>query len=136
MLIVKIPFHLFSDFFLFSIKIVKPKDLKIEPKPTVIKAKEKLILTCKCLNGRQPAQLLWFRGNQQIENENLIQTELDNENRLISKLIWTVASEDNEKKLSCKVRNSRFANFSLEDSLVLNVQCKYYFLKLIKFKLF
>lgn len=90
----------------------------------MIKAKEKFVLTCKCTNCKPPAQLLWFRADQQIENKNLIQTELTNENELISKLTWTASSEDNEKKIKCQVINSRFSNYSLDDSLVLNVQCK------------
>lgn len=113
---------------------MKPKNLRIEPKPTVINAKDKLILTCKCSNGKQPAQLLWFREEQQIENVNLIQTELTDDNELISKFTWTVASEDNEKRIKCRVVNSRFPNFTLEDSLKLDVHCKYFFSihKLIK----
>ena len=91
----------------------------------MIKAKEKLILTCKCSNGKQPVQLLWFREEQQIENENLIQTELTNENELISKLTWQAVADDNEKRIRCRVVSSRFSSFTLEDTLILNVHCKF-----------
>lgn len=109
----------------FSSLPVKPRDLRIESKPAVIRAKERVVLTCKCSNGRPPSQLQWFREEQLIENENLIQTELNSEtDELVSRLAWPAASEDNEKRIKCRVVNRRFPNFTMEDSLALNIQCK------------
>ena len=116
-----------------SLPTVKPKELRIEPKPAVIRAKERMVLTCRCSNGRSPAQLQWFREEQQIENENLIQTELNSEtDELVSRLAWPAASEDNEKQIKCRVVNRRFPNFTLEDSLTLNIQCECRFSLVLK----
>ena len=107
---------------------MKPKDLRIEPKPAVLRAKERTVLTCRCSNGRPPSQLQWFREEQQIENVNLIQTELNSEtDELVSRLAWSAASEDNEKRIKCRVINRRFPNFTMEDSLTLNIQCEFSF---------
>ena len=101
--------------------------LVIDRKRHLVAGKESNI-ECKC-QGSRPAPLFrWFVGTKELDTSEKIAVEHHESGEWSSSIIkYVPKAEENGKTLVCKVTNEYFPDTVLEDSHVMNVQCKFVF---------
>ena len=99
--------------------------LVIDRKRHLVAGKESNI-ECKC-QGSRPAPLFrWFVGTKELDTSEKIAVEHHESGEWSSSIIkYVPKAEENGKTLVCKVTNEYFPDTVLEDSHVMNVQCKF-----------
>ena len=105
--------------------------LVIDRKRHLVAGKESNI-ECKC-QGSRPAPLFrWFVGTKELDTSEKIAVEHHESGEWSSSIIkYVPKAEENGKTLVCKVTNEYFPDTVLEDTHVMNVQCKFAFFRVL-----
>ena len=135
----------FIEKLLFSIIItVPPLTVSIEvdnSKRPLVAGKEAKV-ECKCKGSRPTPLFRWFVGSRELDTSSK-NDKMAEEHHETAGGEWTSSiirflpkAEDNGKTILCKVTNEYFPDITKEDSLILNIHCKYlpYNYRNLKFK--
>lgn len=118
----------------FSIIItVPPLTVSIEvdnSKRPLVAGKEAKV-ECKCKGSRPTPLFRWFVGSRELDTSSK-NDKMAEEHHETAGGEWTSSiirflpkAEDNGKTILCKVTNEYFPDITKEDSLILNIHCKY-----------
>ena len=93
-------------------------------------------LECKCKGSRPTPIFRWFVGSRELDtsstNDKMAEEHHETAGEWTSSIIrFLPKAEDNGKTILCKVTNEYFPDITKEDSLILNVHCKYHYTILI-----
>ena len=111
---------------------VKPLDtLIITPnRPLVTGIRSEL--QCRSTGSRPPAQISWWKGNNRLSSSSslssnvLIRDSIINDgNTTFSTLSFIPSVDDDKQVISCRADNIQMHGDPLDDSRILNVQCKH-----------
>ncbi|XP_077301047.1 B-cell receptor CD22-like [Arctopsyche grandis] len=98
---------------------LKPISVKIQYKPTKLKADTTYTVVCEVLGSRPPAQVTWYRDNRRFRRGKI--TDVTNETLVVSSLSFAPSPEDDGTRLRCQADNPRLPASPLDDSFTLNV---------------
>ena len=117
----------------FSIIItVPPLTVSIEvdnSKRPLVAGKEAKV-ECKCKGSRPTPLFRWFVGSRELDTSSsdhkIAKEHHETAGEWTSSIIrFLPKAEDNGKTILCKVTNEYFPDITKEDSLILNIHCKY-----------
>jgi len=102
---------------------VKPTQVQIIRPASAMRVGERVELVCQSSGSRPPARIAWEKGGRSIGAH----TESSSDDGTVTTnfLTFVPAVEDNGRVLVCRATNPQFADFYLEDRLVLDVHCKF-----------
>ncbi|RWS23888.1 protein turtle B-like protein, partial [Leptotrombidium deliense] len=103
---------------------VKPKDVKIISKQETFKWNKYVELVCESRGSKPSADIFWFTDND--VQKALVSSQHSSEDgfRTTSFLTYLPSIEDNGKRLYCVAVNNQMPDFQINNSFVMNVECK------------
>lgn len=93
----------------------------------IINYQEKLTLKCTSINGYPPPTIIWYRNGVEIDRQSTI-IQQNGRHEVYNTLTIIVDHNDNQAQYTCQVMNS-LTTIPLQETITLNVFCKFYFFK-------
>lgn len=118
-----------NNFFSSLTHLAKPKEVKIINSHKIMNAGVHYEIICESRGSHPAAKLIWLKDNIQLDSssDTMVNIDKDNDNNNVSKIYlhFVPTFDDNGKSLTCLANNEHFPEFFLNQTIFLNVQCKY-----------